>query len=179
MGKFLKILLTPTRSCVYSKWSACHGYHFEVRMLGYPPTPHPGSPAADPLTPKVWVNQGGGGGGVGSPFYNPQNGCTPLGVTHRLAAAPMTWTEAPESGKRGDKRDNQERRQSTAGAIHLTDKYTSSSHCTQKSDIRGRNRQSMYTARTKSCCGPRTTGNQSSNDAHNFSCNCSAHPLLH
>ena len=38
-------------------------------------------------TPKVWVNQGGGGG------YSPQNCRTPLGVTHWLAAAPMLgWT---------------------------------------------------------------------------------------
>ena len=29
------------------------------------------------------------GGGSPTPLYNPQNGCTPLGVTHWLAAAPV------------------------------------------------------------------------------------------
>ena len=58
-------------------------------MLGYPPTPS-GSLAADRPTrrPKVWVNQGGGG----SPPYSSQNGCTPLRVTHWLAAAPLLST---------------------------------------------------------------------------------------
>ena len=31
------------------------------------------------------------GGGRGPPPYSPQNGCTPLGVTHWLGAAPVPW----------------------------------------------------------------------------------------
>ena len=48
------------------------------------PPPPPESPAADPPTPKVWVPP--------PPPYSPQNGCTPLGVTHWLAAAPLIRT---------------------------------------------------------------------------------------
>ena len=60
-------------------------------MLGYPPTPPPPRGArqltAPPADPKVWVNQGGGG--APPPPYSPQNGYTPLGVTHSLGTAPV------------------------------------------------------------------------------------------
>ena len=56
-------------------------------MLGYPPPPR----GARQLTARPADPQGlGQPRGGGSPPYNPQNGCTPLGVTHWLAAAPMT-----------------------------------------------------------------------------------------
>ena len=52
------------------------------------PTDSPRGPrrlTARPANPKGLGQPGGGS----SPPYNPQNGCTPLGVTHWLAAAPM------------------------------------------------------------------------------------------
>ena len=57
-------------------------------MLEYPPTPPPplGSPVADRPTrqpPRV------GSTNPPPPPYNPQNSCTPLGVTHWLVAAPV------------------------------------------------------------------------------------------
>ena len=61
-------------------------------MLGYPPTPPP--PGARRLTARPANPQGQPKGrGEGSPPYNPQNGCTPLGVTHWLAAAPPGETK--------------------------------------------------------------------------------------
>ena len=62
-------------------------------MLGYPPTPPPppGSPAADRPThrpPRFGSTK------PLPPPYSPQNGCTPLGFTHWLAAAPVVrWDE--------------------------------------------------------------------------------------
>ena len=51
--------------------------------------PPPGSPAADRPTrrpPRFGSTKGGGGG---PPPCNPENGCTPLGFTHWLAAVPV------------------------------------------------------------------------------------------
>ena len=53
------------------------------------PPPPPGNSAADRPTcrpPRFGSTRGGGGG---FPPYSPQNGCTPLGVTHWLGAAPV------------------------------------------------------------------------------------------
>ena len=54
-------------SCVCSKWSACHGDHFEVCMLGSPPPPwgprrltsRPTYPPPPPTlqTPKIFRTQ--------------------------------------------------------------------------------------------------------------------------
>ena len=41
MGKYFLKNFFP--SCVYSKQTACHGDHFEVCMLGYPPPPPRGA----------------------------------------------------------------------------------------------------------------------------------------
>ena len=73
-------------------------------MLGYPPTP-PGGPAADRPTRRplrFGSTKGGGppppfGGGWGPPPpFSPPNCRTPLGVTHWLAAAPVTRTEGQD-----------------------------------------------------------------------------------
>ena len=61
-------------------------------MLGYPPTPPPPPRGALWLTARPADPQGLGqprGGGD-----NTQNGCTPFGVTHWLAAPPVTVGEA-------------------------------------------------------------------------------------
>ena len=80
-------LYRPQNGCTEQSvvW-ARHGDHFEVFMLGYPLTPPRGAwqLAARPADP-----QGLGQPRSPLPPYNPQNGCTPLGVTHWLAAAPV------------------------------------------------------------------------------------------
>ena len=68
-------------------------------MLGYPltPPPPPGSLAADRPTrrpPSFGSTKGGGGD---PPPYSPQNCCSPLGVTHWLAAAPVNGCCPPSS----------------------------------------------------------------------------------
>ena len=59
MGIIFSNNFYPT--CAYSKSLVCHGDHFEVCALEYPPTPPPppGEPDGlppEPPTPMVWVN---------------------------------------------------------------------------------------------------------------------------
>ena len=62
-------------------------------MLGYPPTPPPppgGGLAADRPTRQPPRFGSTKGGGRVPPPHSPPNCCTPLGVTHWLAAAPVS-----------------------------------------------------------------------------------------
>ena len=94
MGKFfLENLLTHL--CIFKMISVSWG-SFEVCMLGYPPTPPPPPwgarrPTARPADPQGLGQPRGGS----PPPYSPQNCRTPLGVTHWLAAAPVSYGVRP------------------------------------------------------------------------------------